>query len=116
MKKRIRKILQTISWKTLKINFKLSLFNLILHDNNETWGFDLLNINNSWKTYSLLRFEFRLPNGTNIRGFSVDDWDILFLHTHLLKEFNRLDDGETWGIKYTGWDKLKLRLLSKIFN
>jgi hypothetical protein len=116
MKKRIRKILQTISWKTLKINFKLSLFNLILHNDNETWGFDLLNVRISFQTYSLLRFEFRLPNGTNIRSFSVDDWDILFLYTYLLKEFNQLSDSETWGIKHTGLDKLKLHLLSKIFK
>jgi len=116
MKKRIRKILQTISWKTLRINLKLSLFNLLLHDQSQTWGFDLLNVRISFKTYSLLRFEFRLPNGTDIRSFSVDSWDILFVHTYLLNEFLDLSDGETWGMKYTGWNKLKLYLLDKLFK
>ena len=115
MKKRLQKILQKISWKTRRINFIISLFDLYLHDSNGTWGFRLLNFHRGFRDYSLLKFEFRLPNGANIRRFSVDSWDILFIYPLLWKQYDDLSDSEIWGIKHTGWDKIKLNILTKLF-
>jgi len=114
--KTMEKLLQKISWKTRKIKFNVSLFDLYLHDSNESWGFRLLNFRRSFTDYSLLKFEFRLPNGANIRRFSVDSWDIFFMYPLLWEQYDNLSDSEIWGIKHTGWSKIKLIILTKLFK
>lgn len=113
----MKKLLQKIAWKTRRFNTKISLLNLYLHDNQATWGFNLLSLNLNFKTYSLLRFEFRLPNGANVRRFTIDNWDILFLSTILWREYNRLSEYYLWSrLDAQGWDKIKLNLLEKLFK
>ena len=113
----MKKILQKISWKTRRVNLKIELFNLYLHDNQGTWGFDVLDINLNFRSYSLLRFEFRLPNGANVRRFTVDNWDILFMSRFLWKEYDNLSDHYLWsGSDPEGWDKIKLTILEKLFR
>lgn len=113
----MKKILQKISWKTRRVNLKIELFNLYLHDNQGTWGFDVLDINLNFRRYSLLRFEFRLPNGANVRRFTVDNWDILFMSRFLWKEYDNLSDHYLWsGSDPEGWDKIKLDILEKLFR
>ena len=113
----MKKILQKIAWKTRRVNLKVSLLNLYLHDNQASWGFKLLGVDVNFRTYSLLRFEFRLPNGANVRKFTVDNWDIFFLSNVLWKEYDRLSDYYLWNrTDAQGWDKIKLDILGKLFK
>lgn len=113
----MKKILQKIAWKTRRLDLTISLFDLYLHDHQGTWGFDILSIGKDFRNYSLLRFECRLPNGADVRRFTVDNWDILFLSRPLWKEYDRLSDHYLWS-RYdaTGWDKIKLDILGKLFK
>jgi len=113
----MKKILQKISWKTRRINLKIKFLNFYLHDNYGTWGIDLIGIHLNFRNYSLFRFEFRLPNGTDVRKFTVDNWDILFISRFLWKEYDRLSDHYLWSRNdATGWDKIKLNFLEKLFK
>jgi len=113
----MKKLLQKISWKTTKINLKFNLLELLLHDNEEGWGINFFCITKDFRDYSLFRFEFRLPNGTHIRRFTVDKWDIMFMSTFLWKEYDNLSDHYLWSMRDPqGWDKIKLNILSKLFR
>ena len=113
----MKKLLQKISWKTRKIRLTITFLKIYLHDQQETWGFNLLGINHDLREYSLLRFEFRLPNRTNIRRFTVDSWDFLYLSRPLWDEYDNLSDHYLWSMNDPeGWDKIKLNILGKLFR
>lgn len=113
----MKKLLQKISWKTRKLNLKIKVLDILLHDHQGAWGFNLFCVTHNFRDYSLLRFEFRLPNGTHIRRFTVDYWDICFLSRPLWKEYDRLSDHYLWSqYDVTGWDKIKLDILGKLFR
>lgn len=108
------KILQKIAWKTRKWNLKINLFDLFLHDGDGCWGFTLLEIVHNFETRSLLAFEFRLPNGGNVKKFSIDNWDFLFLRGYMYKQWEKLDDRKMWSGPLSRWDEMKLKILGKI--
>jgi len=113
----MNKLLKKISWKTRRINIKFTLFELLLHDNRESWGINFFCITKDFYDYSLFRFEFRLPNGTNVRRFSVDKWDFLFLSKFLWNEYDELSERYLWTYRDPeGWDRIKLNLLEKLFR
>jgi len=113
----MKKLLQKIAWKTRKLNLTVSLLNLYLHDHEGTWGFDLFSIEKDFHSYSLSRFECRFPNGTHVRKFTIDNWDILFVSRFLWKEYDKLSDHYLWARHdATGWDKFKLNILGKLFR
>ena len=114
---KMKKLLQKIAWKTRKIRLTITFLKIYLHDQQETWGFNLLGINYGLKQYSLLRFECRLPNMTNVNRFTVDSWDFLFLSRPLWEEYDRLSDQYLWSpYDAQGWDKIKLNFLGKLFK
>lgn len=114
----MKKILQKISWKTTRMNLKFSLLELLLHDHEEGWGINFFCITKDFRDYSLFRYEFRLPNGTHIRKFTVDYWDFMFMSTFLRKEYSDLSDRDLWSFnrKLKGWDRIKFEILSKLFK
>lgn len=113
----INRILEKISWKTHKWNLSFDLFQMDLHDSMESWGFKLLNFNVHHRDYSLLAFFFRLPNKTKVKVFTIDHWDFLYLYRPLFKIYEKLDDRHLWNRNsLTALDRLKLKILNKIFN
>ena len=110
---RLKKLMQRFEMLTYKWDTTFSLLDLFFHDHTGRWGFKLFTIDG---LYSLLAFEFSLPNITGRSSFYVIDWDVLFLHRYLWKEYDNLSDSDIWGIKYTGWNKFKLWFLGKVFK
>jgi hypothetical protein len=112
----MKRLLERISWATRKWRCEFKLFNLLLHDQHGSWGFKLFTFNITIKEYSLLAFNCRLPNKTNVRQFTVDDWDVLFLHNYLWGEYDDLSDSKLWGVKLSKWEGVKLHFLNKLFK
>ena len=112
----MKKTLEKISWATRKWNYEFELFNLLLHDDHGTWGFKLFTFNTTFKEYSLLALQCRLPDKTNVRQFTIDDWDILFISYFLWKHYDDLHESELWGSKLSKWSKAKLHFLGKLFK
>jgi len=108
-------LLQKISWKTRRWNFKINLLDIFLHDGNGCWGFTLLEIVKDYNSYSLLAFEFRLPNGADIKKFKVDNFDILFIGGPLKDWEMKLDDRILWGHKPTILQRIGLKIVRYIF-
>ena len=111
----MRQLLERISWITRRWNYSFSLLDLYLNDHHDSWGFGFFSFS-SFRTYSFLRLTFRLPNMTNVRRFSIDEWDILFLHNFLWKAYDSLSDRQMWSRNLTRLDRIKLNFLSKIFK
>ena len=115
---KIKNLLETISWKTRSLNFKYTGSTLLLNEGGNTWGFKVCTITNNYREYSLLSFECRFPNKTNVQSFTVDHWDVLFTRRWLWNMYEELDDRDMWSL-YRGistWDTFKLSILRKIFN
>jgi hypothetical protein len=111
----MNKILEKISWKTRRLNFCFQLFSLYLN-NQDTWGFDLITFRSNYKNFSLLSFQFRLPNKTHVQTLTLDHWDVLFLRNYLWRLYDDLSDGQMWSNNLTPLDEFKLKLLSKLFK
>lgn len=107
--------LQKISWKLRKTRFTFSLFDIKINDLRGCIGFSLFNIQYSIKVYSLFLIEFRLPNGGDIKEFTLDGFDFLFLREYLSKLHDNLLEEELWGMK-SKKNVVKLRLLNILFG
>ena len=112
----MNKLLQKIAWKTRRWNLKINLLDIYLHDGDGCWGFSLLNVVKDFRTYSLLSIEFRLPNGAEVKRFTVDNWDILFLSTPLWDWISNLEERKLWGSTLTRWEKFWLNFLNKFYK
>lgn len=119
----MKKLLEKIAWKTRKWNFGFKLFNLLLHDQQGSWGFKLFTLNLYLKEYSLLAFNFRLPNKTTVRQFAIDEWDVLFLYNYLWKKYDKLSDNVMWRytrnnswVVTTKWERIQLKIYNKLFK
>jgi len=110
----MKSFLEKVSWLTRRWNFKFRLFDLYLHDEFSTWGFEFFTIQYKHQVYSALAIMFRLPNKTNIKELTIDDWDFLFLERPLYKIWERLDDRKLWGGKLTRYENIILNILNKI--
>jgi hypothetical protein len=87
-----------------------------LHDDCGSWGVDIFTITNHYIASSLFSITWRLPNGTDVRKFTIDDFDFLFLRRPLWKSYDRLSDSKLWGMELTRFAKFKLNILDKIFK
>ena len=113
----IIKILRKIEWRTRRLNLKINLLDIYLHDRYACWGFTLLQVTNNYISYSLLSFEFRLPNGTDRKIFQVTNWDLLFLRTPFYKWCRDEDGRILWGgAAETGIKGLFYKLGNKLFR
>ena len=115
----MKRLLERISWLTRKWQYKFELFNLLLHSDHGSWGFRLFTLNFNHREHSLLAFEFRLPNKTNVKQFTIDDWDILFLKYFIWKRLDDLSESIMWRGQYdtiTKWEKIQLNIYKKLFN
>ena len=113
----MRSLLERISWATRKWNFQFYLFNLILRDQQGSWGIEILRFSVKYKDYALLAIDFRLPNKTTVQRFVVDDWDFLFLRNPLYKAYDNLSDRKLWSPgSLSTLDHIKLRILTKLFR
>lgn len=109
-------LLQKIAWKTRKWNLRVNLFDILLHDNQRSWGISILNINYNFRSYSLFSVSFRLPNGADVKKLSIDEFDLLFLHNYLWKTYDNLSDSKLWGGSLSKIDDLKLLILTRLFK
>jgi len=112
----MKKLLERISWRTRKLNLEFNLLCISLHDGSGCWGFTLFTINKGYTEYSLLAFEFRLPNGAERTVFQIISWDVLFLHNYMWKQYDNLSYSKLWGGELTMWGKTKLYTLGKLFK
>jgi len=113
---RFKTFLEKISWKTRRWNFKFHLLNLYLHDGDESWGFNFFTFNVNFRFYSLLSFEFRLPNKTSVKRFTIDEWDFLFLYYPLWNRYDDFSERKLWGSNLTRWEQFQLDLLGRLFK
>jgi hypothetical protein len=107
-------ILEKISWCTRKWNFKFRLFDLYLHDEFGSWGFEFFTIQYNFTAYSALAFLVRLPNKTTVQRFTIDDWDFLFIERLLYRWWEKLHDASIWSNNLNRAEKLILKILNKI--
>ncbi len=70
------KILQKIAWLTRKWNMSIHVLDLQLHDGDNSWGFNFLQIRINYVVYSLLAWECRLSNGAEVIHFGGDQGDM----------------------------------------
>lgn len=112
----MKKILQKIAWKTRKWNFKIQLLNIYIHDGDSDWGFDLLTITKNYSPHSLLSFVFRLPNGADVKRFTIDEFDLFFLRVPLWKVYDKLSESKLWAGNLTKLQEFKLKVLDKLFR
>ena len=112
----LNRLLKKLQWKVRKWNIKFSLLDIFLHDGNSVFGFSLFEIIYNYRSYSLLTFEFRLPNGADRKIFQLTHWDFLFLSRYCFVVWERLDDRNMWSGSLSRWNRLKLKFLSKIIR
>ena len=113
---KVNQLLEKVSWKLHRVNFKFVLFSVKYDGSNSAGSFAFFTITNRLRKSSLLAWSFRLPNKTNVKRFVTDRWDFLFLRNYLYKKFENLIDKELWTIKgLSKWETRKLRFLSKLF-
>ena len=111
----MQKILEKLAWKTRRWNFKFQSFTLYLN-NQSTWGFNLMTFSTNLRDYSLLSFEFRLPNKTHVKTLSIDHWDLFYVRNYLSDRWDDLDDRELWSGNLGAWEKIQLSVLDKLFR
>jgi hypothetical protein len=110
-------ILQKIEWKTHRWNLKFNLLDLYLHDGDGCWGFSFCEIVKDYTTYSLLSFEFRLPNGADRKVFQITNWDLFYISKPFWKWFDNESDRVLWGgSKPTGIQGILYKIADKLFK
>lgn len=113
---KVNELLEKVSWKLHRVNFKFVLFSAKYDGSNSAGSFAFFSITKQLRKSSLLSWSFRLPNKTNVKRFVTDRWDFLFLRNYLYKKFESLIDKELWTVKgLSKWDRFKMRILRKIF-
>jgi hypothetical protein len=108
-------LLQTIAWKTRRWNLQINILDIYLHDSERCWGFNLIQIRNNYVCSCLLAFEFRFPNGADIKRFTIDNFDILFLGAPSRAWMDNLDDARTYGHKSTRAQNILYKFLHFVF-
>ena len=109
-------LLQKINWKTRRWNLRFNLLNLYLHDGDQCWGFSFCEVIKDYRTYSLLSFEFRLPNGADRKVFDVTNWDFLYLSTPLFDKISDLNENIMWGYNPTRWERFLIKIGDKLYK
>ena len=112
--------MKRISWYFRKYHIKISPLIIYVNDTWDGWGFNLLAINKNLKDYSLLKLSWRSTTG--LPQAKVDFYgDFLFLRNYLYKTFDDMRDEKTWNQvlwdkEFSRWDKIKFKLLQKLFK
>jgi hypothetical protein len=109
-------ILQKIEWKTRRWNLKVNLLDIFIHDGDGCWGFTLFEVVKDFRAYSLLSFEFRLPNGADRKVFQVTNWDFLFLSMFIYNKLIKLNEDILWGKKPNLFEKILIKIGNKLYN
>ena len=110
------KIMEKISWKLHRLNFKFIMCSFSYDGSNSSFDFTLFGFVKDFTKSSLLAWSFRLPNKTHVRRFVTDRWDFLFMRNFLYEKYDSLIDKEIWSRdRMTRWDKIKLKVLTKLF-
>jgi hypothetical protein len=105
-----------MEWHLRKVNLKVNLFDLYLHDGDDCFGFTLLEFNRDWTPYALLAFEFKLPNGTTRKRLKITNWDLLFIATPAWQFVDHCREQVRWGrIGPTGARRILYNTLTKLF-
>ena len=112
----MKTLLQKIAWRTRRWNLKFNLLDVFLHDGDGCWGFSFCEVVKDYTPYALLSIEFRLPNGGNVKEFTIDNWDFLYLSTPLFKWSSDMDERILWGHKPTTLQKIALSITNKLFK
>ena len=110
------KLLKKISWKTRKWNIKINILDIFLHDGQSSWGFTLLELVYNYHSYSFLAIEFRLPNGADIKKFTIDHFDFLYMRLPLWRYWSDLDDSKMWGGKLSKFEITAHKIIGKLFK
>jgi hypothetical protein len=109
-------LLEKISWRTRRWNCKVTLLNVSLHDTHGCWGIEIGTAAINHRSYSLLSFEFRLPNGADRKVFQVTHWDLFYLRNFMYEWYDNMDDSILWGHEPSIIDNIKYKLCKKLFN
>lgn len=109
-------LLQKIAWKTRRWNLKINLFDIYLHDGDGCWGFTLFEVVKDFIPHALLSLEFRLPNGGNVKRFTIDNWDFLFISTPFFRWASDLEESIMWGHKPSWTESLLLKVANKLYK
>ena len=79
----VNSILEKVSWKLRRVNFRLVVLSAGYEGGTSSGHFSFLTIVNQYQESSLLSWSFRLPNKTNVRRFVIDRWDFFYLRNFL---------------------------------
>ena len=112
----MKKLLKKISWLTRKWNISINILSLYLHDNNNSWGFRLMEVRCNYRSYTFLGLDFRLPNGAEVKYAVVDNFDILFLNNILNRWADKYDENKMWSGNGTTVGDIKYKIITKIFK
>ncbi|EAR13748.1 hypothetical protein PI23P_04602 [Polaribacter irgensii 23-P] len=94
----MKQFLKKIEWKTRHWNFEFALFNIYFPTEFRVWGFELFKIRCHLKDFSLLKLQWRLPNGaerTQVQFF----WDLFFTQNYLEKRAIEKAEAKLWSNK-----------------
>jgi hypothetical protein len=109
-------ILHKISWNMRKFHLNIEFIGIHLNGPSEEWGIEILKITNGFKSYSLFKFLFYLPNYTH-RNIFTWDGDLFFLRNTFLTQLDDLQDHQLWSPKtFTSVQKLKYNILTFILG
>lgn len=112
----VNKFLEKVSWKLHRKNFRLVVFSAGYHGGTSSGHFILLGIVDHYKESSLLAWSFRLPNKTNVKRFTTDAWDFLYLRNFLYKQYEILIEKGLWTRNgMTKMEKFKFKVLRNLF-
>jgi hypothetical protein len=112
----MKRLLEKISWKTRKLSLKVRFLDISLRDETDAWGFEFFTIQYKLKAYSALTILIRLPNKTTVKELTIDDWDFLFMGRFLYSTWHDLEEKQIWGSNLSKIEKIKYKLLSKLFR
>lgn len=112
----MNKLLQKIQWRIHRVNLKFNLLDLYLHDGDQCIGFSFCEVIKDYRTYSLLAFEFRLPNGAERKRFSITNWDILYLSTPIWSWVSSMDESILWGYTPSNWSHFWYKTFNKLYK
>ena len=111
----IKRILEKISWKTRRLNVGFSILSMSIGNDHHGCNIRLFEIAIGLRTYALFALEFRLPNKTTVRDFTIDHWDFLFLHYPLYWKWDDLSERKLWSRNLSAWEETQLSILQKLF-
>jgi len=109
-------LLQKIAWKTRRWNLKINLLDIYLHDGDGCWGFTFFEVVKDFRPYAMLSFECRLPNGGNVKRFTIDNWDFMFLSTPLFDWLSDMEERKLWNSGMSRWESFWFSVLKRFYK